>query len=662
MREARGAAATSHNWLQKMMGDAKDAGSGDGQTGVGNGAERAAAHTKSPPPIRGGISAPSNFVKKMHVDAEFNWTGEGDPKELFTLQEKLGEGAFGSVYKAVFKQSGFVMAIKQIATSKPGQQETIQKEIDLLRQCSHRNVLQYYGCLPTPDAMWILTDYCAAGSVSDLMELTEATLTEPQLGVVLAAALEGLIFLHGRGIVHRDLKGANILLTETGEVRIADFGVSERLTGDAAMRRTVVGTPYWMSPEVVVGNAYGTEADIWSLGITAIEMAEGVPPLSDLAPMRAMFKIPYLPSPTCANPGQFSAEFNDFLAQCLTKDPPSRPTAVQLLSHPFITPYATPTLSPADAKRVRACLVDKVRAAMAKKAAPATPATPAPVPEAKAKMRTTRKGKKGKKNRRTVLDNDWSGTGADAGPTATIAGNQADDDVPFSTFVRKDGGENDDANAQDDDSAPAGTMIFVGSSNTVNDTSDPDHGDRSLAGTVGRALGAEFASFRAMLASAHDKEDVAGSAPHLVAVPASSTVTAHVVIGATAPGYLVPAIEEPVKPNPLFEQTDQTSSPSSTTATRPSAVASPSGHNISSPISRLAIIQAIASALASVWNDTRSALYEAHRGASETQSDTLGRAWAMAALLGRAAAKRTAECAVTWAKWARREFSREPAV
>ncbi|KAJ3175025.1 hypothetical protein HDU87_006559 [Geranomyces variabilis] len=658
MREPRGSAATGHNWIQKMMGDGKDAGgANDSTTSLAIGAQN-----KSPPPLRGGISAPSNFVKKMHVDAEFNWTGEGDPKELFTLQEKLGEGAFGSVYKAVLKQTGFIMAIKQIATTKPDQKEAIRKEIDLLRQCSHRNVLQYYGCLPTSDQMWILTDYCAAGSVSDLMELTEATLSEQQMGVVLAAALEGLVFLHGRGIVHRDLKGANILLTETGEVRIADFGVSEQLTGDAAMRRTVVGTPYWMSPEVVVGSAYGTEADIWSLGITAIEMGDGVPPLSQLAPMRAMFKIPYLPSPTCADPSQFSAEFNDFLAQCLTKDPPSRPTAIQLLSHPFIAPYVTPTLSAADAKRVRACLVDKVRAAMAKKAAPPVTPTAPVIPEVRAKVPTTRKGKKGKKTRRTVLDNDWTGA-PDVGTVA--GGNQDDEAAAFSTFVKKDGGDDDGDNANghpdDNDNGPIGTMIFVGSDNALSDSAD--RGDRSLAGTVGRALGAEFASFRAMLASAHDTDDAAGTSPHLVAVPASSAVAAHTIVGATTPGYLVPAMTEAVEPNPLLEQRDQAPSPSaSPTASPTPAAASPSSAAPASITNPGTIIHAVASAVTSVLQDARAGLYEAHRVASQKQGDPLGRVWVMAALLGRAAARRTAACIVTWAKWARRELRREPAV
>lgn len=165
---------------------------------------------------------------------------------MFQLQEKLGEGAFGAVYKAILQQTGFVLAVKQVQTDRDGQREAIQKEIDLLRQCRHRNVLQYYGTVPVGNAIWILTDYCGAGSVSDCMEQTESTMTEQQTAIICAAALEGLAFLHDRGIVHRDVKCANILLSEDGEVKIADFGVSEQLTMTVGARRTVVGTPYWM--------------------------------------------------------------------------------------------------------------------------------------------------------------------------------------------------------------------------------------------------------------------------------------------------------------------------------------------------------------------------------------------------------------------------------
>ncbi|RKO85967.1 kinase-like domain-containing protein, partial [Blyttiomyces helicus] len=239
--------------------------------------------------------------------------------------------AFGSVFKAVVKETGFVVAIKEVLVGKLNDRDTIQKEINMLRQCTNRNTVQYYGCCSVDDSIWILTDYCAAGSITDCIELTESTFNEKQIALVLAAAVEGLSFLHSRHIVHRDVKCANILLTSDAVVKITDFGVSEKLTQTVCVRNSIVGTPYWMSPEVITGSDYGTEADIWSLGITAIEMTDGVPPHSDQHPMRAMFKIPFLPPPTLMSPSAYSKTFNDFIVQSLIKDPKRRPAAVELL-------------------------------------------------------------------------------------------------------------------------------------------------------------------------------------------------------------------------------------------------------------------------------------------------------------------------------------------
>ncbi|KAJ3215669.1 Serine/threonine-protein kinase 4 [Dinochytrium kinnereticum] len=210
---------------------------------------------------------------------------QGDPKQIFEIKEKLGEGAFGSVFKAVHKKTGFVVAVKEILIGKVNEKEIIQKEITMLRQCRHINTVQYHGCLPVDDSIWILTDYCGAGSITDCIELTDSTFSEPQIRIVLAAAVDGLAFLHSRGIVHRDVKCANILLTEDAVVKIADFGVSEKLTQTICVRNSVVGTPYWMSPEVITGSDYGTEADIWSLGITAIEMTDGKSDRSIIQPL-----------------------------------------------------------------------------------------------------------------------------------------------------------------------------------------------------------------------------------------------------------------------------------------------------------------------------------------------------------------------------------------
>ncbi|KAJ3114502.1 hypothetical protein HDU96_002016 [Phlyctochytrium bullatum] len=302
--------------------------------------------------------SPGTARRRFNIEVDFSWFGaaQEDPKQLFEIREKLGEGAFGSVFKAIHRRTGFVVAVKEILIGRVNEKDTIQKEINMLRQCRHLNTVQYHGCLPVDDSIWILTDYCGAGSITDCIELTDSTFSEPQIRVVVASAVEGLAFLHSRGIVHRDVKCANILLTEDAIVKIADFGVSEKLTRTICVRNSVVGTPYWMSPEVITGSDYGTEADIWSLGITAIEMTDGVPPHSTVHPMRAMFKIPFLPPPTLMNPSAFSNVFNDFISRCLTKDPKSRPTALDLKRHPFIAEIVGRT-----DKEARRPLLEKVQ-------------------------------------------------------------------------------------------------------------------------------------------------------------------------------------------------------------------------------------------------------------------------------------------------------------
>ncbi|KAJ3413296.1 Serine/threonine-protein kinase 4 [Chytridiales sp. JEL 0842] len=270
-------------------------------------------------------------------DEEFQSGGRSDPQTLFFIQERLGEGAFGAVFKARYIPTGHIIAIKEVLLGNQNdRKDHIAKEVDLLRQCRHPNVVQYLGCFNVDDSLWILNEYCAAGSIADCIDWTNETFTESEVGLVLASAIQGISFLHSRGIIHRDVKCANILLTEKGDVKIGDFGVAEKLTQTICVRNSIVGSPYWMSPEVITGSGYGTEADIWSLGITAIEMTEGVPPRYELHPMRAMFKIPFLPAPTLSNPSIYTEPYNDFISQCLIKDPLKRSTASKLLQHPFI--------------------------------------------------------------------------------------------------------------------------------------------------------------------------------------------------------------------------------------------------------------------------------------------------------------------------------------
>ncbi|KAK6031654.1 kinase domain protein [Ostertagia ostertagi] len=256
------------------------------------------------------------------------------PEEVFDIVGKLGEGSYGSVHKAVHRDSGHTLAIKKVPVDTDLQE--IIKEISIMQQCDSKYVVKYYGSYFKNSDLWIVMEYCGAGSVSDIMRLRRKTLTESEMSAVLRDTIEGLRYLHDLKKIHRDIKAGNILLNTEGQAKLADFGVAGQLTDTMAKRNTVIGTPFWMAPEVIEEIGYDTKADIWSLGITAIEMAEGRPPYADIHPMRAIFMIPTKPPPTFKKPDEWSDEFNDFIKQCLVKKPDDRKTASQLVEHSFI--------------------------------------------------------------------------------------------------------------------------------------------------------------------------------------------------------------------------------------------------------------------------------------------------------------------------------------
>ncbi|XP_030021132.1 serine/threonine-protein kinase 4 isoform X4 [Manduca sexta] len=256
------------------------------------------------------------------------------PEEVFDIICKLGEGSYGSVYKALHKESGQVLAIKQVPVDTDLQE--IIKEISIMQQCDSPYVVKYYGSYFKNTDLWIVMEYCGAGSVSDIMRLRKKTLSEDEIATILCDTLKGLEYLHRRRKIHRDIKAGNILLNTEGHAKLADFGVAGQLTDTMAKRNTVIGTPFWMAPEVIQEIGYDCVADIWSLGITALEMAEGKPPYGDIHPMRAIFMIPTKPPPSFREPDQWSPEFIDFVSQCLVKNPDERATAEFLLTHEFI--------------------------------------------------------------------------------------------------------------------------------------------------------------------------------------------------------------------------------------------------------------------------------------------------------------------------------------
>ncbi|XP_069607859.1 serine/threonine-protein kinase 4-like [Ranitomeya imitator] len=256
------------------------------------------------------------------------------PEEVFDILEKLGEGSYGSVFKASHKETSQIVAIKQIPVESDLQE--IIKEISIMQQCDSLHVVKYYGSYFKNSDLWIVMEYCGGGSVSDIIRLRKQTLNEDEMATILQSTLKGLEYLHFMRKIHRDIKAGNILLNSDGVAKLADFGVAGQLTDTMAKRNTVIGTPFWMAPEVIQEIGYNCVADIWSLGITAIEMAEGKPPYADIHPMRAIFMIPSNPPPTLRKPENWSKQFIDFITQCLVKNPEDRVSATELLQHPFV--------------------------------------------------------------------------------------------------------------------------------------------------------------------------------------------------------------------------------------------------------------------------------------------------------------------------------------
>ncbi|KAL4429134.1 hypothetical protein ABPG74_015162 [Tetrahymena malaccensis] len=257
-----------------------------------------------------------------------------DPEEIFDIVSALGQGNYGKVFKAICKQDKKEYAIKVMLVNEDIFQ--ISKEISILQNCKNQNIVGYFGSFFKDNAIWLVTEYCEGGSALDLIKIIQRTFNEQEISAILYQALLGLQYLHDNKKIHRDIKAGNILLNEKGEAKLADFGVSAEQIYTNAEKQTLMGTPYWMSPEVLGNSKYNNKTDIWSLGITAIELAEGEPPYSHIHPFRAMFAIKKNPPQGLSNPTQWSQEFSDFVKKCLTLDSNQRPSAKDLLSHPFI--------------------------------------------------------------------------------------------------------------------------------------------------------------------------------------------------------------------------------------------------------------------------------------------------------------------------------------
>ncbi|XP_019129075.2 mitogen-activated protein kinase kinase kinase kinase 2 isoform X1 [Larimichthys crocea] len=271
-----------------------------------------------------------------------------DPLDDYELIHRIGCGTYGDVFKARNIRTSELAAIK-IVKLDPGDDITsIQQEITMMKECKHKNIVAYFGSYHRNTKLWICMEYCGGGSLQDMYHVT-GPLKEKQIAYVCRETLQGLYHLHETGKMHRDIKGANILLTERGDVKLADFGVAAEISASVAKRKSFIGTPYWMAPEVAAvekKGGYNHLCDIWAVGITAIELAELQPPMFDLHPMRAlmlMSKSNFQP-PRLKDKSKWSAGFQSFVKMALIKSPRKRPSAETLLQHPFVTQLLTRNL------------------------------------------------------------------------------------------------------------------------------------------------------------------------------------------------------------------------------------------------------------------------------------------------------------------------------
>ncbi|TKR60729.1 hypothetical protein L596_027931 [Steinernema carpocapsae] len=267
---------------------------------------------------------------------------EGNPLEKFLDFVQIGEGSTGVVVTAVDRKTCRKVAIKKMDLRKQQRRELLFNEVVIMREYRHRNIIEMYNAYLVEDELWVVMEFMEGGALTDIV--TQTRMTEEMIATVCKQCLEALAFLHSKSVIHRDIKSDSILLARNGVVKLSDFGFCGQLSNDFPKRRSLVGTPYWMSPEVISRLPYGTEADIWSFGIMVMEMVLGEPPFFSEAPLQAMRKIRDQVPPRFPVEANVSSELESFLSQALVRESHLRASATELLDHPFLHKASNPTI------------------------------------------------------------------------------------------------------------------------------------------------------------------------------------------------------------------------------------------------------------------------------------------------------------------------------
>lgn len=315
---------------------------------VKNGSLPSSAHTSAHPSISsGGQSSSSKHHEQRLTHEQFRAAlqmvvSSKDPRENLERFVKIGEGSTGTVCIAHDRNTGRQVAVKKMDLRKQQRRELLFNEVVIMRDYHHPNIVEMFDSYLVNDELWVVMEFLEGGALTDIV--THSRMDEEQIATVCKQCLKALAYLHSQGVIHRDIKSDSILLALDGRVKLSDFGFCAQVSQELPKRKSLVGTPYWMSPEVISRLPYGPEVDIWSLGIMVIEMVDGEPPFFNEPPLQAMRRIREMPPPKLKNAHKVSPRLLSFLDRMLVRDPTQRATAQELLSHPFLRQAGPPAL------------------------------------------------------------------------------------------------------------------------------------------------------------------------------------------------------------------------------------------------------------------------------------------------------------------------------